>query len=49
MDNVQDFITPQIALRKGYPILTVVKSIKYGKERSVRPSKAILKASKQKG
>ena len=46
MGNVRDYITPQIALRKGYPILTAVKPIKYSKERSIGPFKATLKVSK---
>ena len=45
---MQDFIAPQIAPKKGYFILTMVKPIKHGKERSARLSKATLRASKPK-
>ena len=45
---MQDFITLQIALRKGYPILTIVKPIKYNKKKNIRPFKTTLRASKQK-
>jgi len=41
-----DYIIPQIALRKGYFILTVVKPIKYSKEKSAGLFKATLKVSK---
>jgi len=41
-----DHITPQIALRKGYFILIIVKPIKYSKERSAGPFKIILRVSK---
>jgi len=47
--NVRDHITPQITLRKGYPVLTTVKPIKYSKEKSAGPFKATLKVSKQRG
>ena len=46
---MQGYIAPQIALRKGYPILTVVKYIKYSKEKSVGSSRVTLRAFKQKG
>jgi len=46
MGNVWDYITPQIALRRGYPILIMVKLIKYNKERSAGPFKVTLKVSK---
>jgi len=46
MDNMRDHIIPQIALRKGYPVLIAVKPIKYSKERSVGPFKATLRVSK---
>ena len=46
---MQDYIAPQIALKKGYFILTAVKPIKYSKERSVRLFKATLRVFKQKG
>ena len=48
MDNVQNPIAPQIVQRKGYFILTIVKYIKYSKERSTRPSRVTLRAFKQK-
>jgi len=38
----------QNALRRGYPILTIVKFIKYSKERSIGPFRIILKVFKQK-
>jgi len=43
---MRDYITPQIALKRGYPMLIVVKPIKYGKERSVGPFKATLRVFK---
>jgi len=43
---MRDHITPQITLRKGYPILTAVKPIKYSKKKSIGPFKATLKVSK---
>jgi len=46
---MRDYITPQIALRRGYPILITVKPIKYSKERNTGPFKATLRVSKQKG
>jgi len=46
INNIWDYIALQITLKRGYFILTVVKLIKYSKERSVRPFKAILKAFK---
>jgi hypothetical protein len=46
MGNIRDHIILQIALRKGYPILTTVKPIKYSKEKSIGPFKATLKVSK---
>jgi len=44
--NILGYIIPQNALQRGYPVLTVVKSIKYSKERSVGPSRVILRVSK---
>ena len=46
MGNIRDYIAPQIALRRGYPILIIVKPIKYSKERSIGPFKATLRVSK---
>ena len=46
---MRDYIILQIALRKGYPVLTVVKPIKYSKEKSAGPFKVTLKVSKQRG
>ena len=46
MDNIQDYIAPQIAQRKGYPVLTAVKYIKYSKEKSIGPSRATLRVFK---
>ena len=43
---MQDYIAPQITLKKGYPVLTVVKPIKYSKKRSIGPFKATLRAFK---
>ena len=43
---MQNYIVPQIAQRKGYPILTAVKYIKHGKEKSIGPSRATLRAFK---
>jgi len=43
---MRDYITLQIALRRGYPMLIAVKPIKYGKKRSVGPFKATLRVSK---
>ena len=48
MNNVQDHIAPQIALRKGYSMSIVVKPIKYSKKRSVGLFKATLRVFKKK-
>ena len=46
MGNIQDYIAPQTALKKGYFILIIIKFIKYNKKRNIRPFKAILRVSK---
>jgi len=46
--NILNYIKPQNALRRGYSILTIVKIIKHGKERSVGLFRAILRVFKQK-
>ena len=46
MDNIQDYIAPQTALKKGYSVLTTVKPIKYSKERSIGLFKITLRESK---
>jgi len=45
---ILDYIILQNALRRGYFILTVVKFIKYSKEKSAGPFKVILRVFKQK-
>jgi len=44
--NVWDYIILQIALKKGYPVLTIVKPIKYSKEKNTGPFKVTLKVFK---
>jgi len=48
MGNVQDYIVLQIALKRGYFMLTAVKPIKHSKEKSVVFFKTILRISKYK-
>ena len=43
---MQDYIVLHTALKKGYSILIAIKPIKYSKEKSIKPFRAILRASK---
>ena len=46
MGNILDYIIPQNALGRGYLVLTMVKLIKYSKERSAGPFRVILRVFK---
>jgi len=46
MNNILDYIILQNTLRRGYFILTVVKFIKYSKEKSARLFRIILRVFK---